>query len=102
MASRLDAERAAGFSGSIVYDLGLADGTRRAWNIDVRDGKARARLGKPASPALTVSIGVPDFIRLITQAQPVYQLIADGKVALDGDLGLAARLGDMFGGDSVY
>ncbi len=102
MASRLEAERAAGFSGSIGYDIGLADGTRRAWTIDVRNGKARARLGKPASPALTVSIGVPDFIRLITQAQPVYQLIADGKVALDGDLGLAARLGDMFGGDSVY
>jgi alkanesulfonate monooxygenase SsuD/methylene tetrahydromethanopterin reductase-like flavin-dependent oxidoreductase (luciferase family) len=102
LASRLDAERAAGLRASIVYDLHLADGTRRPWTIDISNGKARARPGKQASPTLTIGLSVADFVRLITQAKPVYQMLTDGGLTLDGDLGLASRLGDMFGGDSPY
>ena len=36
MTSGFDAGKAAGFEGSIVYDLGLGDGTRRAWTIRVK------------------------------------------------------------------
>ena len=102
MAGRFDAGRAAGFSGAIVYDLGLADGASRAWTIEVRGDRARARLGRAQSPALTVGVGLADLIKLMTQAKDSYQLIAAGRLTLDGDLDLAGRLGDMFGGGSVY
>ncbi len=102
MAARFDADQAAGFSGAIVYDLVLADGTKRPWTIDIRGGKARVRPGLTASPALTIGVGLADFIKLVTQAQDSYQLIAAGRLTLDGDLGLAGRLSAMFGGDSVY
>ena len=102
MASRFDAGRAAGFSGAIVYDLGLTDGIRRSWSIDISGRRARVRLGRADSPALTIGIGLADFIKLMTGAQDSYQLIAASRLTLDGDLGLAGRLGDMFGGGSAY
>jgi len=102
MAARFDADRAAGFSGAIVYDLGLPDGTRRPWTIEVSGGRARVRPGRSASPALTVGVGLADFIKLMTQTQNSYQLITEGRLTLDGDLGLANRLGEMFGGGSAY
>jgi hypothetical protein len=102
MAARFDAERAAGFSGAIVYDLGLPDGTRRPWTIDVSGGRARVRAGRTASPALTIGVGLADFIKLMTQTQNSHELVADGRLTLDGDLGLANRLGEMFGGGSAY
>ena len=102
MAARFDPDHAAGFTGAIVYDLGLADGTRRPWTIDIRGGRARVRQGQTARPALTVGVGLADFIKLMTQAQDSYQLIAAGRLTLDGDLGLAGRLGAMFGGTSAY
>ena len=40
MASRFDPAQAGGFEGTLHYDLGRSDGTRRSWFIQVQDGKA--------------------------------------------------------------
>jgi hypothetical protein len=123
MTRRFDPARAAGFDGAILYDLGLADGTRRYWVIEVRDGRARvyqdssaaaaaaspgpsASPASPASPAATVTvvltIGVPlaDFVRVVTSAESFYPLILSGRMTMDGDLALADRLPEMFGAGS--
>ena len=102
MTSGFDAGKAAGFEGSIVYDLGLGDGTRRAWTIRVSGGRATARQGRAADPALTIRASLADFTRVITEAADSYQLILDGRMTMDGDLGLANRLADMFGGRSTF
>ena len=102
MTSGFDAGKAAGFEGSIVYDLGLGDGTRRAWTIRVSGGRATARQGRAADPALTIRASLADFTRVITEAADSYQLIVDGRMTMDGDLGLANRLADMFGGRSTF
>jgi hypothetical protein len=122
MTRRFDPARAAGFDGAILYDLGLADGTRRSWVIEVRDGRARvyqdssgaaaafpASPGSSASPASSASpvdavltIGVPlaDFVRVVTSGESFYPLMLDGRMTMDGDLALADRLPEMFGADS--
>ncbi len=102
MASSLDAGRAAGFEGCIVYDLGMTDGTRRSWTIEVRGGRATARRGGAADPALTVAVPLADFVRVITDAQDSYLMILDGRMTMDGDLALANRLSEMFGGRSTF
>jgi hypothetical protein len=102
MASRFDPAHAAGFEGTIRYDLSLSDGTIRSWSIQVHGSKARAREGRAGSPALTVSIPLVDFIRLSADAQQVLSLIRDGIMTLDGDLGLASRMAEMFGSRSAY
>jgi alkanesulfonate monooxygenase SsuD/methylene tetrahydromethanopterin reductase-like flavin-dependent oxidoreductase (luciferase family) len=102
MTRQFDAGRAAGFEGAIVYDLGLADGSRRPWAIEVRDGQARVHQGGSADAALTISVPLTDFIRVLTTAGSFYPLILDGRMTMEGDLTLANRLAEMFGARSNY
>jgi hypothetical protein len=102
MASRFDPEKAGGFEGAIRYDLGLSDGTRRSWAIEVQGGKARAREGDAGSAALTIRVPLVNFIRVITEGESFLPLIMDGIMTLDGDLDLANRMAEMFGARSTY
>jgi alkanesulfonate monooxygenase SsuD/methylene tetrahydromethanopterin reductase-like flavin-dependent oxidoreductase (luciferase family) len=103
MAGRFDPVRSAGFAGSIVYDLGLRDGTRACWTIEVADGRATARPGKAEPASLTVRLPLTDFIRGITgDGDSFMPMLMNGTMTLDGDLGLAGRLSEMFGAPSAY
>ena len=102
MASGFDAEKAAGFTGRIVYDLGSSDGSRRSWTIEVKGRRATARQGAAADAALTIHAPLADFVRVIADAGSFLPLVLDGRLTMDGDLGLANRLADMFGGRSTY
>jgi len=107
MTRRFQPARAAGFEGAILFDLGLSDGTRQPWAIQVHDGQARAC---PASGdgavgddvALVISVALPDFIRALATGNGFYPLIVDGRMTMDGDLGVANRMAEMFGARSVY
>ena len=94
--------KAAGFEGAIVYDLGLSDGTRRSWAIEVRDGRARAHQGGSDGAELTIRVPLAEFIRVLTTAGSFYPLILDGRMTMQGDLGLANRMSEIFGGRSTY
>jgi putative sterol carrier protein len=74
----------------------------RAWTIEVTGEHARVREGKAVRPAVTIAVGLADFIRLVTGATSPFDLIAAGTLAIEGDMAVAARLGDMFGGESAY
>jgi alkanesulfonate monooxygenase SsuD/methylene tetrahydromethanopterin reductase-like flavin-dependent oxidoreductase (luciferase family) len=102
MARRFDPARSAGFEGAIVYDLGMSDGTRRLWAIEVRARRARAREGGAADAALTIRVPLADFVRVSAEGSSFYPLILDGRMTMDGDLALANRLAEMFGARSAY
>jgi alkanesulfonate monooxygenase SsuD/methylene tetrahydromethanopterin reductase-like flavin-dependent oxidoreductase (luciferase family) len=102
MASRFDPAKSAGFAGSIVYDLGLSNGTRRSWSIDVRDGKAAARPGGADPAAVTIRLPLTDFVRGIVAGDSFLAMIAAGTMTVEGDLAVASRLAEMFGGRSAY
>ncbi len=122
MTGRFQPARAAGFEGVIVFDLGLSDGTRQPWAIEVHGGRARARpagsahaanasgvsasgvsaSAVSASAALTIRVSLPDFIRALATGHGFYPLIVDGRMTMEGDLGVASRMAEMFGARSVY
>ena len=102
MTRQFDPGKAAGFDGAIVYDLGMADGTRRPWSIEVHDGHARVRQGGSPGPALTIRVPLADFVRVLTTAGSFYPLIVDGRLTMEGDLALANRMAEMFGARSAY
>jgi alkyl sulfatase BDS1-like metallo-beta-lactamase superfamily hydrolase len=98
MTREFDPARAAGFDGAIAYDLGLANGTRRCWMIEVRDGHVRVHQnGDAADALLTIRVPLGDFARVLTTAGSFDALILDGRMTMDGDLALADRLPEMFG-----
>jgi alkanesulfonate monooxygenase SsuD/methylene tetrahydromethanopterin reductase-like flavin-dependent oxidoreductase (luciferase family) len=102
MASRFDPAQAGGFEGTLHYDLGLSDGTRRSWFIRVRDGKALASERGTGSPALTIKLPLVDFVKLMANTEQALPLIRDGVMTLDGDLGVASRMAQMFGSRAAY
>jgi alkanesulfonate monooxygenase SsuD/methylene tetrahydromethanopterin reductase-like flavin-dependent oxidoreductase (luciferase family) len=93
-------DRSGGFTGEIQYELGTADGTRR-WVVEIADGRASARPGSAADPALTVRAGLADFVRLAAREAYGPQLLLAGAIEIEGDFALAGRLSEMFGGELV-
>ena len=107
MARSFDPSMAFGFEGDIEYEL-----SRR------RDGDgagpARPTGGRSGSPAtgrgcfpgrgpirLTVRIDLVDFVRIAAGESPMPAFL-DGRIDLEGDLALARRMAEMFGGPSPY
>jgi len=66
------------------------------------DKRARARPGAAADAALVIRLPLVDFVKIITNVEYFYPLILDGRITIEGDLNLAFRLGEMFGGRSTY
>src|SRR5258708_39731054 len=92
---------AAGFEGAIVYDLGMSDGSRRSWAIQVHDGRARAHQDGGADAALTIRVPLADLIRVLTTAGHLYPLVPQRPMALEGGLRLANSMGAVFRGRSA-
>jgi alkanesulfonate monooxygenase SsuD/methylene tetrahydromethanopterin reductase-like flavin-dependent oxidoreductase (luciferase family) len=89
--------RARGFEGEIQYELRGRDRLRR-WAVAVYDGRAEARPGEAADPAVTLRTTVPAFARLAAREAFPPKLLLDGTLEIEGDLALAGRLAEMFGG----
>lgn len=102
MARRFEPERAAGFEGDIVYLLSGEDGASRAWTIAVSAGRAVSRAGRAPAPRLIVSLALADFVRLAAGDLDPGKLLLTGRLNVEGDLAVAARLGEMFGQPAAY
>jgi putative sterol carrier protein len=72
------------------------------WTLRVRDGKASAVPGNGGSPAVLLRMALPDFARILGGELHPAAALMQGKIELEGDLRVAARLGEMFGGPSPY
>jgi alkanesulfonate monooxygenase SsuD/methylene tetrahydromethanopterin reductase-like flavin-dependent oxidoreductase (luciferase family) len=102
MVRGFDARKAGGFSGSVVYRLSLGDGTEHAWTIEVAGKRARVVEGAAPDAALVIRLPLVDFIKIITNVEYFYPLILDGRMTIEGNLNLAFRIAEMFGGRSTY
>jgi alkanesulfonate monooxygenase SsuD/methylene tetrahydromethanopterin reductase-like flavin-dependent oxidoreductase (luciferase family) len=110
MARSFEPSMAFGFEGDIVYELnrradgdGDGDGPARdgVWTIRVAGEKARLLPGPGTEPAVTVRIGLVDFVRIAAGESPMPAFL-EGRVEMEGDLSIARRMGEMFGGPSPY
>jgi alkanesulfonate monooxygenase SsuD/methylene tetrahydromethanopterin reductase-like flavin-dependent oxidoreductase (luciferase family) len=103
LARRFSPERARGFEGDIQYELAPRNGgPPRRWTVSISDGRAVARPGGAPDPAVTFRIGLGDFVRLVGGELDPGRALLTGRLQVDGDLAIAARVGEMFGGPSSY
>ena len=108
MARAFDPEMAFGFEGDIEYELtrGGANDDGRGPGVDrwtIRVGRDRARLirGSGGDPAVLLRIPLADFVRIAAGESPAAAFL-EGRVELEGDLSVARRMTEMFGGPSPY
>jgi alkanesulfonate monooxygenase SsuD/methylene tetrahydromethanopterin reductase-like flavin-dependent oxidoreductase (luciferase family)/putative sterol carrier protein len=101
MAQAYVPESAGGFSGELQYRLTRSDGTVVDWTVAIDGERASARPGPARAPALKVKAGVADFVRIAGRDLDPGKALLTGRLDLEGDLALAARLGEMFGQPSA-
>ncbi len=104
MARQFDPKFAFGFEGDIVYELSH-HGNGRApdrWTVRVAGHSAEVLPGGNGSAAVKLSLSVPDFARVAAEEVDPQELIFDGRFGIEGDLHLASRLSEMFGGASQF
>jgi putative sterol carrier protein len=59
--------------------------------------RASVRQGTASAPALTLELGVVDFVRMAGGDLDPGKALLTGRMDMAGDLAIAARLGEMFG-----
>ncbi len=95
MAGRFKADRAQGVKATIQYDItGEGGGT---YHVDVTDGKCSVQPGAAASPNLTLTMAAPDWLDMVGGKLNGQMAFMSGKLKIKGDMGLAMKLGGMFG-----
>jgi putative sterol carrier protein len=91
------ADRAGSTNAVIHWTIGDGpDGSADTYELVIADGKCELSPTPAHEPKLALSIGAVDFLKTVSgNANPV-MLFMTGKVKAKGDLGLAAKIGDLF------
>jgi alkanesulfonate monooxygenase SsuD/methylene tetrahydromethanopterin reductase-like flavin-dependent oxidoreductase (luciferase family) len=99
MAKQFEPKFAHGFEGDIAYELSHHGNGKppSRWTVRVRDSQATVVPGIGNSPAITFKLSVPDFARLVAEEADPQELLFSGRFGIEGDLGLATRVPEMFG-----
>ena len=87
--------KAIGFVGDIQYVLTGGD-AERPWVVRI-DGDISTGPGRSADPTVTLQMSGPTLARLVTRDLPPAQAFMEGRIEIDGDLQVAARMGEWFG-----
>jgi SCP-2 sterol transfer family len=105
MARGFQPAQAGGFSGIVAYELEPfeVEAPPEApwrWAIEVDSATGRARLVEPAplDAAVTVHMGLAQWVRVMAGVESAITAMAGGRCSVEGDVMLAVRLGAMFGG----
>jgi alkanesulfonate monooxygenase SsuD/methylene tetrahydromethanopterin reductase-like flavin-dependent oxidoreductase (luciferase family)/putative sterol carrier protein len=97
MAQAYEPDKAGGFSGDLQYDLRRSNGELVSWTVTLGPEGATVRPGTAGAPALTLKLAVVDFVRLAGGDLDPGKALLTGRLDMEGDLAIAARLGEMFG-----
>jgi alkanesulfonate monooxygenase SsuD/methylene tetrahydromethanopterin reductase-like flavin-dependent oxidoreductase (luciferase family)/putative sterol carrier protein len=97
MAQAYQPDKAAGFAGDLQYDLRRSSGEVVSWTVTLGPERASVRPGIASAPALTLELGVVDFVRMAGGDLDPGKALLTGRMDMAGDLAIAARLGEMFG-----
>jgi alkanesulfonate monooxygenase SsuD/methylene tetrahydromethanopterin reductase-like flavin-dependent oxidoreductase (luciferase family)/putative sterol carrier protein len=101
MARQFRPERSGGLRGDIQYELTGRRGPQ-GFVIRVDEGAASSGPGRSPDPKLRITTTVPTFARMITGEVPPAKAWFEGRIQIEGDFQLAARLGEMFGRSSPW
>jgi len=89
--------RAAGdLRAAIEWRVTEPDGGGSIYTARIDGGRCRVRRGVVADPDLVISLDTADFLRLAAGVASAPVLFGEGRLRVQGDLGLALRLPQLF------
>ncbi len=96
MARSFDPTKAQGFeAGSVQYELKGRTRTHR-WAVQIAGTRAFAKRGLAHDTAVTLRMSVATFGGIVSGDVDGLRAFFDGRITAEGDLAVAARLGEMF------
>ena len=78
-------DKAGGETAEVQWDIATPQGVR-TYTVKIGGGACNAARGPASSPRVTMSLGVPDFLRLVTGRLSGMQAFFTGKLKLTGDV----------------
>ena len=95
MEERFQADKAAGQSAVVQWDIAAPDQTY-SYNVTIADGTCKAAEGAAESPRLTLGLALPDFLRFVAGMLDGMQAFMSGKLRLGGDMMFAQQMQAWF------
>jgi putative sterol carrier protein len=92
---RFDPGKAQGVKGSIQFDLSGEGGGK--WAVDIADGACNLIDGGLESPTTTLAMSSEDFVGMVNGTVNAMAAFMQGKIKLQGDMGLAMKFQTIFG-----
>jgi putative sterol carrier protein len=92
---QFDASKAKGVNGSVLFDLSGEGGGK--WAIKFTDGACEVIEGSVESPTTTLSMSAKDFVGMANGNLNAMTAFMQGKIKLQGDMGLAIKFQTIFG-----
>ena len=98
LARRFDPHAAPGFHGHVVYELErpATAGPTTMWTLAVANERALVIAGAVPDAALRLRMPVADFLRVAVGVVDPAEPVLLNRAKVKGDIGLAARLPEMF------
>jgi putative sterol carrier protein len=95
MAEAFLPEKAAGQSAVVQYDVTMA-GAPRSYQLKIANGRCEVVKDRAEAPRVTLTLALPDFLRLVAGKLPPVQAFMSGKLKLQGDMMIATAMQTWF------
>lgn len=95
MKDSFQADRAAGQTAVVQWDVTAADGTR-SYQLQVDNGSCEVAKGAAEAARVTLGLSLPDFLRFIAGVLEPMQAFMSGKLKLSGDMMFAQSMAAWF------
>lgn len=100
MCDAFRAERAAGQSAVIAWDIRTPDRGVVSYQVVVQGGACHAQRGVVPEPEVVLVIDMADFLRLLLGSLDSRDAVESGKLGVSGDRVLAGTIRDWFQGSN--
>jgi putative sterol carrier protein len=94
MPGALDAEKAAGFSGTIQFDLSGEGGGQ--WHVTVANGQVESAKGQAEAPDATIRMDANDYADMVGGRLNPMTAFIQQKVKVEGDLNKVMKFQTLF------
>ncbi len=95
---QFDHERAAGIAATVCWQItGRSDGETDSYRLEIADGRCRVVRGAAGKePEVTITVDGAEFLQLVAGNSDPMQAYFKGRIAIAGDVMLAAKLISLF------